>query len=178
MRQKLFLFAEQKGMTMKKIIFPGTFDPPTVGHLDIAKRAAEIFDHVYLAIGCNIRKKKTAFTVEERIELLRTITDKIPNIEIVTFNGLLVDYAKELEVHAILRAIRNVSDFDYENLQAQMNRQLGNIETLYMVADEKYRLVSSTLIREIASYGKRLHTFVPPEIEEFIFERLQSKHSI
>lgn len=157
---------------MKKVIFPGTFDPPTLGHLDIASRAAEIFDYVYLAIGYNLRKKKTAFSVEERIELLKTVTSKIPNIEIVTFSGLLVDYANKLQVHAILRAIRNVSDFDYENLQAQMNRQLGNVETLYMVADEKYRLISSTLIREIASYGKRLHAFVPEEIEEMIFDRL------
>lgn len=157
---------------MKKVIFPGTFDPPTLGHLNIASRAAEIFDHVYIAIGSNIRKKKMAFSVEERIDLLKKITSKMPNIEIVTFNGLLVDFANQLHVHAILRAIRNISDFDYENLQAQMNRQLGDVETLYMVADEKYRLISSTLIREIASYGKRLHAFVPEEVEEVIFNRL------
>jgi pantetheine-phosphate adenylyltransferase len=157
---------------MKKVIFPGTFDPPTLGHLDIARRAAEIFDHVYIAVGSNIRKKKTAFSVEERIDLLRAMTSQLSNIEVVTFNGLLVDFAKQLHVHAILRSIRNVSDFDYENLQAQMNRQLGDVETLYMVADEKYRLISSTLIREIASYGKRLHAFVPKEVEEVIFNRL------
>lgn len=157
---------------MKKVIFPGTFDPPTLGHLDIVQRAAEIFDYVYLAIGHNIRKKKTEFTIEERIDLLKTMTMKIPNIEIVSFSGLLVDFAKNLEVHSIIRSIRNISDFDYESLQAHMNRQLGDIETLYMIADEKYRLISSTLIREIASYGKRLHGFVPSEIEGLIFDRL------
>src|SRR5215207_7150649 len=125
------LAANHKLMIMKRVIFPGTFDPPTLGHLDVAKRAAEIFDYVYLAIGHNIRKKTTAFQIEERIELLKMITSKIPNIEVVTFEGLLVDYAKSLNVHAILRAIRNISDFDYESLQAHMNRQLGNIETLY-----------------------------------------------
>lgn len=156
---------------MKKVIFPGTFDPPTLGHLDIAQRAAEIFDHVYLAIGCNMRKQ-TAFSMEERIELLKKITLQIPNIEIVTFSGLLVDCAQQLQVHAILRGIRNISDFDYETLQAHMNRQLGDVETLYMVASEKYRLISSTLIREIANYGKRLHAFVPAEIEKEVFERL------
>lgn len=157
---------------MKKVIFPGTFDPPTLGHLDIIRRAVEIFDHVYIAVGSNIRKKETAFSVEERIEFLKILTKDISNIEVVSFNGLLVDFANQLKVDIVLRSIRNVSDFDYENLQSQMNRQLGNVETIYMVADEKYRLISSTLIREIAYYGKRLHAFVPAEIEELIFSRL------
>lgn len=160
---------------MKKVIFPGTFDPLTLGHLDIAKRAAEIFDYVYIAIGSNIRKEKTVFSLEERIELLKAVTGHIPDIEVITFSGLLVDYANQLHVHAILRAVRNISDFDYENLQAQMNRQLGHVETLYMVADEKYRLISSTLIREIASYGRKLHAFVTEEVEEQIFNRLSQK---
>lgn len=157
---------------MKKIIFPGSFDPPTLGHLDIALRAANIFDRVYIAIGHNPRKKNRAFSLDERMELLSIVLYQIPNVEIVTFNGLLVDFANTLGVKTILRAIRNASDFDYENLQAQMNRRLGNVETLYMVADEKFRLVSSTLIREIASYGRRLHGFVPEEIEKIVFERL------
>lgn len=162
---------------MKKVIFPGTFDPPTLGHLDIIKRAANIFDYVYIAIGSNIRKKKTAFSIEERIYLLKAVTSSLHNVEIVTFNGLLVDFVNQLQVHVILRAVRNVSDFDYENLQAQMNRQLGGVETLYMVADEKYRLISSTLIREIASFGKRLHAFVPEEVEEMIFNHLSHVHN-
>lgn len=157
---------------MKKIIFPGTFDPPTLGHLDIATRASKIFDHVYLAVGHSIQKDKTAFTTEERIALLKKMTQSIPNIEVVSFEGLLVDFAKKLGVNTILRAFRNISDFDYESLQAHMNRELGPVETLYMVADEKYRLISSTLIRDIASYGRRLHAFVPRDIEQEIFDRL------
>lgn len=162
---------------MKTIIFPGSFDPPTLGHLDIVLRAANIFDHIYVAIGHNPRKSNWAFSLDERMEMLHTVLHQIPNIEIVKFNGLLVDFAKTLEVTTILRAVRNTTDFDYENLQAQMNRQLGNVETLYMVADEKFRLISSTLIREIAGYGKRLHGFVPEEIEQVIFERLSQINS-
>lgn len=160
---------------MKKVIFPGTFDPPTLGHLDIAKRASQIFDHVYIAIGTNTLKNIACFTIEERFQLLKATTQKIPNIEIVTFQGLLVDFAQELGVNAILRSIRNASDFDYENLHAQMNRQLADIETIYMVADERYRYISSSLVREIASYGKRLHAFIPPEIEQIVFEQLSRK---
>ncbi len=157
---------------MKKIIFPGSFDPPTLGHLDIALRAANIFDHVYIAIGQNPRKKHRAFSPEQRMELLSTVLHQVPNVEIVTFNGLLADFANTLGVKTILRAIRNASDFDYENLQAQMNSRLGNVESLYMVADEKFRLISSALIHEIAGYGRRLHGFVPEEIEKVVFERL------
>lgn len=134
-----------------------------------------MFDHVYIAIGTNTLKDTPYFTIEERVQLLKAITQKIPNIEIVTFRGLLVDFAKELGVNAILRAIRSASDFDYENIQAQMNRQLADIETMYMVADERYRYISSSLIREIASYGKRLNAFIPPEIEQVVFDKLSKK---
>jgi pantetheine-phosphate adenylyltransferase len=159
---------------MKSVIFPGTFDPPTFGHLDIVQRASQLFDHVYMAIGVNSLKNKPYFTVEERLDLLKAITQKIPNVEIVTFHGLLVDFAQSLDVNAVLRAVRNASDFEYENVQAQMNRQMANIETMYLVADERYRYVSSSLIREIASYGKRLHAFIPPEIEQQVFDKLSS----
>ena len=160
---------------MKKVIFPGTFDPPTLGHLDIVQRAAQIFDHVYLAIGFNSLKNAPFFTLEERIEQLKIITKSIPNVEVVIFKGLLVDFAQKLGVNAILRAVRSASDFEYENMQAQMNRHLANIETLYMVADERYRYISSSLIREIASYGKRLEAFIPLEIEQAVFEKLSIK---
>lgn len=160
---------------MKKAIFPGTFDPPTLGHLDIAKRASRIFDHVYIAIGSNSLKDTPFFSLAERVDYLKIITKKIPNIEIVTFSGLLVDFAEKHGVNAILRAIRSASDFDYENVQAQMNRHLANIETVYMVADERYRFVSSSLIREIAGFGKRIDAFIPAEIEEDVFDRLSKK---
>lgn len=153
---------------MTRVIYPGTFDPPTFGHLDIIEKAAHLFEHVYVAIGIN-SKKKPEFRLEQRVELLKKITVGISNVEIVTFDGLLVDYAHTLGVQAILRSIRNVTDFDEESLQAEMNRRMGKIETLYLIADEKYRFISSTLVREIASHAKRLHAFVPPDIEPIVF---------
>ena len=157
---------------MKRVIFPGTFDPPTLGHLDIIKKAACIFDHVYVAIGNNISKSQTALSLDARLQLLKTITKTIPNVEIVNFQGLLIDFAKQLDVQIILKAVRNATDIDYENLQAQINRQMGGIETLFMFSEEKFRLISSTLVKEIAKYNKRLNAFVPSEIEETVFKHL------
>jgi pantetheine-phosphate adenylyltransferase len=162
---------------MKKVIFPGTFDPPTFGHLNVAKRASQLFDYVYIAIGANSLKDSPFFTIEERVQLLKAITHEIPNIEIITFSGLLVDFAQQLGVNAILKAVRSASDFDYENIQAQMNQKLADIETMFLVADERYRYISSSLIREIASYGKRLHAFIPPGIEQMVFDRLSKKEN-
>lgn len=158
---------------MKKVILPGTFDPPTLGHLDMILRSAKLFDHVYVAIGQNSRKPVPGFRLEERVELLEKITASIPNVEVISYSGLLVDCAKELEVLMVVRSIRNTVDFEEEVIQAQMNKQLGGLETLYMMPDERYRLVSSSLIREVAAHGRRLHAFVPAEIEEVIFNRLK-----
>lgn len=157
---------------MKKVIFPGTFDPPTLGHLDIIRKASFIFDHVYVGVGENSRKSSTSFSLEERIELLKKVTKSMPNVEVVEFSGLLVEFAQKLGVHAIIRSVRNFTDFDYESLQSQMNRRLGDIETLFMIADEKYRFISATLVREIALRGKRLEAFIPKEIEPVVFEHL------
>ena len=160
---------------MKAAIYPGTFDPPTLGHLNVIQRAATHFDKLIIAIGENRTKPASIFSIEERVQFFNTITATISNVEIVAFNGLLVDFAKSQGVEIIIRAIRTIFDFEQETLQAQMNRQLGGIETFYLVVDEKYRLVSSTLVREIASYGKPLTGFVPPEIEEAILQRLFPK---
>ncbi|MBA2728504.1 MAG: pantetheine-phosphate adenylyltransferase [Parachlamydiaceae bacterium] len=160
---------------MKKVIFPGTFDPPTLGHFDIAKRASQIFDYVYIAIGSNTLKNSPFFSLEKRVEYLKTITKTIPNIEVTTFSGVLVDFAEKLGVNAILKSLRSASDFDYENVQAQMNRHLANVETIYMVADERYRFISSSLIREIASHGKRIDAFISPEIAEDVFHGLSKQ---
>jgi pantetheine-phosphate adenylyltransferase len=161
----------------KAAIYPGTFDPPTLGHLNVIQRAAKKFDKLIVAIGENPAKVSPVFSTEERVQFLRTITASIPNVEITVFNGLLVDFAKSQEINVIIRAIRTIFDFESETLQAQMNRHLGDVETFYLVVDEKYRLISSTLIREIASHGKRLNGFVPPEIEQSLFDRL-SNHKI
>lgn len=157
---------------MNDAIYPGTFDPPTLGHLNIIQRAASKFDKLVIALGENPTKISPAFSLEEREKFLKTITANIPNVEIAAFRGLLVDFAKSRGIDIIIRAIRTIFDFENETLQAQMNRQLGEVETFYLVVDEKCRLFSSTLVREIASHGKRLNGFVPQEIEEAVFHKL------
>jgi pantetheine-phosphate adenylyltransferase len=158
---------------MNSAIYPGSFDPPTLGHLNIIERAAKQFDKLIIAIGDN-PAKKTTFSKEERVTMLKTITSHLPNIEIHTFSNLLVDFAKSVDTPLIIRAIRTIFDFEKETLEAQMNKRLGDLETFYLVVDEKYRLLSSTLVREIASHGKRLHNLVPEGIEEMIQKRLMA----
>lgn len=161
---------------MKKILFPGTFDPPTLGHLNIIQKASHLFDYVYVGVGINSSKTKTClFSQEERVQLLKDITDQIPNVEVLSFSGLVVDCAREIGAQAILRSIRNMSDFDSEVMQAHMNRHLGNIETLYMMPDEKYQYISSSLVKEIAQQGRHLDGFVPVQIETVVFQRLHRK---
>ncbi len=156
---------------MRAAIYPGTFDPPTLGHLNIIQRGSKQFDRLIIAIGKN-PAKSPLFSVEERVAFLKEITKEIPQIEICPFDGLLVDFAKSKKIDTILRAIRTIFDFENETLQAQINHKLGNLETLYLVVDEKYRLISSQLVREIAAGGKRLSDFVPPAIEAEVFKRL------
>lgn len=160
---------------MKAAIYPGTFDPPTLGHLNIIHRAASKFEKLVIAIGKNTTKTSTAFTLEERVQLLKIITANISNVEVAVFNGLLVDFANSLGISIMIRAIRNILDFEIETLQAKVNLQLGGVDTFYLAVNENCRLISSSLVREIASYGKRLHDFVPPEIEEVIFKHLTKK---
>jgi pantetheine-phosphate adenylyltransferase len=159
---------------MKAAIYPGTFDPPTLGHLNIIQRASDKFDRLVIAIGENPAKISSAFSLEERAEFLKIITANVAKVEIAAFSGLLVDFAKSHRIDIVVRAIRTIFDFEHETLQAQMNRQLGGLETFYLVVDEKFRLLSSTLVREIASHGKRLIGFVPKEIEERVFQKLFS----
>jgi pantetheine-phosphate adenylyltransferase len=163
---------------MKAAIYPGTFDPPTLGHLNLIQRAAGKFEKLIIAIGKNRSKDPPFFSVEERTHFFKKITSNIKNVEIISFNGLLVDFAHAQGIDVVIRAIRTIFDFEQENVQAQMNRHLGNIETFYLVVDEKYRLLSSTLVREIAMEGKRLKDFVPAEIEEAVFQRLNKQYRI
>jgi pantetheine-phosphate adenylyltransferase len=158
---------------MKAAIYPGSFDPPTLGHLNIIQRATNRFEKLVVAVGENSSKVSSMFSLNERVNFLKAITTNVNNVEIVSFSGLLVDFAESQQIDVIIRAIRTIFDFEYETLQAQVNRQLGALETFYLVVDEKYRLISSTLVREIALHGKRLHCFVPAEIEEAVFNRLQ-----
>jgi pantetheine-phosphate adenylyltransferase len=158
---------------MKAAIYPGTFDPPTLGHLDVVERGAKHFDHFVVAVGENLSKNSPFFSVEERLKFLKHTTAGIPHVEVVSFSGLLVDFAKARGISIIVRAIRTIFDFEQETLQAQINRQLTGVETFYLFVDEKCRLISSSLVREIARHGKRLTGFVPPQIEEAVFQKLK-----
>lgn len=159
-------------MTTRTAVYPGSFDPPTYGHIDLIGRAAKLFDTVTVAVAEN-NAKHAFFTVEERIELLTEVTKDLPgNIEITSFNGLTVDFAKARGAHALIRGLRVVSDFEYELTMAIANKKLEpSIETVLLMPHEDCMLVSSRLVKEIAQFGGNLTGFVP----DLIANRLRAK---
>jgi pantetheine-phosphate adenylyltransferase len=157
---------------MKSLLFPGTFDPPTLGHLDIIKRAVRLADKLYVAVATVSNKHQSVFSVQERIEMLSQVFGEDIQAEAIPLEGLVVDLAKELKVDAIVRGMRSVTDFDYEYCMAFTNAKLSEMETIFLMTSEDLESIRSTLIREIATHGRRLHAFVPPQIEEFVFSRL------
>lgn len=156
---------------MKIAVYPGSFDPPTNGHIDIISRAAKLFDKVIIAITDN-PEKKSEFSLEERKRMLTESIKKFKNVHIDTFNGLLVDYMKKLNANIIIRGLRAVSDFEYEFQLALMNRRLNNkIETVFLIPDESYTYLSSSIVKEIAALGGEIKGLVP----ESVIERLKKK---
>lgn len=142
-------------------VYPGSFDPVTNGHIDIIQRAAKLTDTLYVAVLTN-PSKKPFFTVEERISLLEKVTEDIPNVKIEPFSGLLIDYAEKIGAKIIFRGLRAVSDYEYELQMALANKKLkGDTETLFMVANSKYSFLSSSLVKEIATFGGDLTGMVP-----------------
>lgn len=151
---------------MRTAICPGTFDPITNGHLDIVKRSRDIFDRVIVAVTTN-PKKGPLFTIEERIDLIRAAVKDTPGVDVESFDGLLVDYAKQKNKVTIVRGLRAVSDFEYELMMALMNRKLvSEIETVFMMPSEEYIYLTSTVIKEVASFGGDISGLVPPAVEE------------
>lgn len=156
---------------MTVAIYPGSFDPVTYGHLDIIKRTADVFDKVIIGVLIN-NSKKPLFSVEERVEMIKVTTRDIPNIEVVSFGGLLVDFCKKMGVNVIVRGIRAVSDFEYELMMAQTNKQLcPDIETMFFATNSKYSFLSSSTVRELAFFDGDISQFVPPEICERIHQK-------
>jgi len=154
-------------------IYPGSFDPVTNGHLDLVERGTKIFDRLVVAVLRN-QEKEPLFTVAERLEMLREVTRRWPNVEVDVFNGLLMDYAREKNAQVILRGIRAISDYEYELQMALMNRKIEpKIETVFMMPAETYSYLSSRLVREIARLGGPVKGLVPPVVEE----RLRAKVS-
>lgn len=155
-------------------LFPGTFDPPTRGHLDIIQRASLVCDRLIVAIGHKPDKKSNSiFSVEEKMEMLRLITRSIPHIEITNFHGLIAEYAREKKASFLIRGLRAFSDFENEFQMALANRRLSGIETLFLMADERHTQISSSLIREIAHFKGPLRDFVPSEIEPLIRKKFE-----
>lgn len=154
-------------------VYPGTFDPITHGHTDIVQRAARLFDHVIVAIAAN-PSKAPAFSLEERLDLASTALAHIDNIEVYSFDNLLVEYAKQRGAQVIVRGLRAVSDFEYEFQLAGMNRALDpGIETVFLTPAEQYTYLSSSLVREVASLGGEISDFVHNKVGAALRERMR-----
>lgn len=152
-------------------IYPGTFDPVTNGHIDIAQRGLRLFDKLVVAIMHN-PVKKCFFSVEERVEMLEKSFEKFPNIEVDTFDGLLVDYAAKRKSHAILRGMRAVSDFEYEFQLALMNRRLNReVQTVFLMTGLRWIFTSSSIIKEAAHFGGNIEGMVPPVVNQKLKEK-------
>ena len=162
---------------MRKAIYPGTFDPVTFGHLDVIKRGSKIFDELIVAIGHN-PLKKPLFTIEERTNMVSKYAKEIPNVKVDCFEGMLVDYVKEMQINVILRGIRTVSDFEYEFQRALTNRVLKNdIETVFIMTSQEYSFLNSSLIKEAVSLGGDVSMFVPSEVGKLLQQKFTHKRN-
>ena len=165
---------------MKRVIaiYPGTFDPPTNGHLDLIQRGSVIFDELIIGILRNPDKETALFSLAERREMLNALTDQFDNVRIDTFDGLLVDYAARVGAGALLRGIRAISDYEYELQMALMNRKLNpGLETVFMMPAEAYSYVSSRLVKQIVQLGGSVHGLIPDLVEERLHAKLQPPRS-
>jgi pantetheine-phosphate adenylyltransferase len=157
---------------MRTVIYPGSFDPLTNGHLDVIQRAAKLFDRVIVAVALN-DSKNPLLTLTERLELVSHCVRHLPNVEADSFDGLLVNYVEQRSAQAIIRGLRAVSDFEFEFQMALMNRKLNeHIETIFMMPKDTYTFLSSRIVKEIARLGGDVSSFVPPRVREVLTARL------
>lgn len=160
---------------MKIAVYPGSFDPITLGHLDVIKRGAKVFDKVIVGVLVNVNKNGL-FDIEERVELIKKATKDIPNVEVLSFNGLLIDFIKQCNATVILKGLRALSDFEYEFQMALMNNKLdSNIETLFMMTSAQYSYLSSSAIKQVARFNGNLKGLVPDEVIPDIVEKINSR---
>jgi pantetheine-phosphate adenylyltransferase len=149
---------------MKRAIFPGTFDPFTIGHYSIVHRGLAFFDEIIVAIGVN-QSKKTLFTIEERLEIIRQAFEFEPRVKVEAYNSLTVDFATSVDAGFVLRGLRSVGDFEYERTIADANRKLTGVETVILFTESEYSYVSSTVVRDLKSYGRDISEFLPPNVK-------------
>ncbi len=159
------------------VVCPGTYDPVTLGHVDIITRTANVFDRVVVGVVNNpLRKSKTLFTAEERRAFIETATASLDNVEVQIFSTLLVEFARENDAHAIVKGMRAISDFEYEFEMAQLNRKLDpGIESIYVIASPHYSFLSSTGVKEMATFGADVSDLVPPAVASALAERLADR---
>ena len=157
---------------MKKAFYPGSFDPMTYGHLDIIKRAASIFDELTVSV-LNNKLKTPLFSVEERVNILKEATKDLPNVKVESFSGLLVDYAKERDMHVVIRGLRAITDFEYELQNAQTNALLshGDVDTVFLTTSLEYAYLSSSSVKEIASFQGDISMCVPEFVAKLVYEK-------
>ncbi|NUM81149.1 pantetheine-phosphate adenylyltransferase [bacterium] len=161
---------------MKTAIYPGTFDPITYGHLDIIGRASALFDKVIVTVAIN-PKKKPMFSIDERIDLIRSVVQPHPNVECESFDGLLVNFAQEKNATALIRGLRAISDFEYEFQMALVNRKLSEkLVTVFLMPGEKFTYLNSTIVKEVAMFGGDISAFVPPLVEAQVKEKIKKNH--
>lgn len=159
---------------MKRAVYPGSFDPITFGHIDIIERSAKMVDELVIAVLRN-SAKNSLFSLEERVNMIKEVTKDLPNVKVETFDGLLVDYMRQIDATIIIRGLRAVTDFEYELQIAQMNHVLkDDAETIFLMTNLQYSYLSSSLVKEIASYGGDISKFVPNEL----MERIYTKYSV
>lgn len=158
---------------MRKVVYPGTFDPITNGHVDLVERACRLFDQVVVAIAAST-KKNPLFTLDERVDMTRATLSHLNNVEVCGFDILLVDFIAQKQAHGVLRGLRAVSDFEYEFQLANMNRALRpEMESLFLTPSEHLSYISSSLVREIASLGGDVSEFVPPEVQKALVKKFK-----
>lgn len=157
---------------MKKAIYPGSFDPVTLGHIDVIERASKLFDHLIIGV-LNNSAKTPLFSVEERVKMLKEVTKHLTNVEVKSFGGLTVDFARECGANGLVRGLRAVTDFEYELQIAQLNRVIApEIDTVFLITNLNYAYLSSSSVKEVAAYGGDISSFVTPYVEEEVHKKL------
>ena len=161
---------------MKRAIYPGSFDPVTLGHIDVIERASKLFDHLIIGV-LNNSSKTPLFSVEERVNMLREVTKEFPNVEIQSFDGLTVEFAKNCGARAVVRGLRAITDFEYELQIAQLNHVISpDIDTVFLTTNLKYAYLSSSSVKEVAAYGGDISHFVTPYVEEQVHNKVIVKN--
>ncbi len=157
---------------MKRAVYPGSFDPVTYGHLDVIRRAAEMFDELIVSV-LNNKEKMPLFSVEERVKILEKATADIPNVKVDSFSGLLIDYAREKDIHVAVRGLRAITDFEYELQISQTNRLLSKekLDTVFLTTSLEYAYLSSSGVREIASFGGDISMCVPDFVAKLVYDK-------